>query len=89
MKLIALIFLTLSLTLTNDSWANLTATGRNLTQKTQDLGQIVVGLFILIVGFFYVTGDDRAKDKAKSLLLGAFMILAGRSILTWLSGAIR
>jgi len=82
--------LTLAFTLMSTStFANLTATGRNLTQKTQDLGQIVVGLFILVVGFFYVSGDERAKEKAKSLLFGAFMILAGRSILTWLSGAIR
>jgi hypothetical protein len=75
--------------ISNPVLANLITTGRTLTKKSQDLGKIIIGLFVILVGFYYVSGNDRAREKAQSLFVGAFLILAGRSILTWLQAAIR
>jgi hypothetical protein len=75
--------------ISNPVLANLITTGRTLTKKSQDLGKIIIGLFVILVGFYYVSGNDRAREKAQGLFVGAFLILAGRSILTWLQAAIR
>ena len=75
--------------LNSEVMANLTTTARNLTKKTQDLGKVLIGLFIVWVGYLYISGNERAREKAMQLALGTFFILAGRSILVWLQSAIR
>jgi hypothetical protein len=70
-------------------FASLDSTARTATKEIQSLGQLVIGVFIVIAGYYYVTGSPEARDKAKNLMIGSLLILGGQSILTFLKSAIK